>query len=381
MRKRTLIVALMLTITGCLLLAGEPAKGVSLKDVYKTGKLNLTEQFRIDYDTVPENIPNKGITTFTVTEKENIFTTDINLHNIKAFDREGKFIKTFGQSGAGPGDLNLPSDIVAVNGNIIVWEIGNRRFSFFTENGKYLKSVKRPDRPMIRNVKVLKGKGLIVEIEKYNYGLNIGQECILQLYSTDLELKKEIYRHDVLTNKFIKKPVRINVLQPFQPQVSWDVSPNGNVIVGFEKEYIVEIHDTDKGKVFSFTHEYEPVKVTEEDKKAVFDSMVISRGNTIKKGAPKYIRDNTTFPTYKPVFSHIIVDAENNILVFPYRDKNNKDKLFFDAFDSRGTFINRVETESAKFNPHQAHFGKNGLWTTIVNDEEEYVLIKYKIGE
>ncbi len=376
MRKKIVSLAIMLAMTACLSLSGE-----SLENVYKSGKLILVERLRIDFDSVPEDVPNKGITDFTVTATGKIVTTDIYLHDIKTFDQNGKFIKAFGQRGAGPGDLNYPSHIASMDNTIIVWEIRNRRFSLFTEDGKYTRSVKRTDRPMINKIGVLNGKGLVVENEKYNYGQDIGQECILQLYSTDLELKKDIYQHHVLTNKFISKPVRTNVLQPFQPLVSWDVSPNGNVVIGFQKEYTIEVHDIHKGKMFSFSHKHEPVKVTEEDKKRFFDGMTYTDGSTTKKGAPRYIKDNTTFPTYKPVFAQIIVDSENNILVFPDRYTKSKDKLYFDTFDPKGTFIGKVETDPAKINIHNMRFVKNALWTTVVNDDDEYILIKYKIGE
>jgi hypothetical protein len=383
MRNKISIFAAFLVTLGFLTLILSPSllNGKSLKEHYQTGALLLEEQLRIGIDSVPDDVAFKYIGDFIFTKNGNVFISDMGTHSLKMFDSQGRFIKVVGQKGAGPGDLASPSTLGYNGENVFVWEIRNQRFSFFSEKGEYIKSVKPKKQLMVKKIRALNNGDVIIETEKYNYGQNIGQECILGLYSKDLEFKKDIYRHPVLTNKFITKPMRINIPQPFQPLVSWDIVKNGKIIIGFQEKYEIGIYDIEGKKTASFTHEYQPVKITEKDKKEFFDSITFTNGNKISRGAPKYMRDNTTFPKYKPVFEHIVVDYEGNILVFPSISTTSKDKkiTYFDAFDPQGKFIKKAAVDSKKLSFYYILFHKGHVWTVIQDEDEESILVKYKI--
>ena len=110
-----------------------------------------------------------------------------------------------------------------------------------------------------------------------------------------------------------------NVPQPFSRLMHWDVTPGGKIVVGFSEKYEISIYDSDKGKLSTFSHSYDPVRVTEEDKKAHFGGMTFSMDGVRTQKIPDYVEKNTKFPKFKPAFWEIIVDSEGNILVFPYR--------------------------------------------------------------
>lgn len=383
MKNKISILTISFVILGVLTLAFSPSllNGKSLKEHYQTGELHLEEQLRIGIDSFPDDVAFKYIGDFIFTKNGNLFINDMGTHSLKMFDSQGRFIKVVGQKGAGPGDLAYPSTLGYNGENIFVWEIRNQRFSFFSEKGEYIKSVKQKKRLMVRKIRALTNGDVIIETEKYNFGQDIGQECILSLYSKDLEFKKDIYQHPVLTNKFITRPIKTNIPQPFQPLVSWDIAKNGNIIIGFQEKYEIGIYDIEGKKTASFTHEYQPVKITEKDKKEFFDSITFTNGSKMSRGAPKHVRDNTTFPKYKPVFEHIVVDPEGNILVFPSISTASKDKntVYFDAFDPQGKFIKKVTVDSKKLNFYRILFHKEHVWTVIQDEEEESILVKYKI--
>jgi hypothetical protein len=383
MKNKISILAAFFVTLGFLTLAFSPhlLNGKSLKDHYQTGELHLEEQLRIGIDSVPEDVALKGIGDFVILKNGNVFISDIRTHSLKMFDSQGRFIKVVGQQGAGPGDLAHPSAPGYNGENIFVWEIGNQRFSFFSEKGEYIKSVKPKKRLMVKKIRPLNNGDVIIETEKYNYGENIGQECVLSLYSKDLEFKKDIYRHPVLTNKFITRPMRINIPQPFQPLVSWDIAKNGNIIIGFQEKYEIGIYDIGGKKAASFTHEYRPAAITEKDKKEFFDGITFTNGSKITRGAPGYVRDNTTFPKYKPAFVQIVVDPEGNILVVPFISTAGKEKntAYFDAFDPQGKFIKKAAVDSEKLNFYHILFHKGHVWTAIQDEDEESILVKYKI--
>lgn len=383
MRSRTTIVTLLVFLTGLLGIATF-SNAQTLQELYKTGKISLEEALRIDYDSFPEEAPLKGISGFAVTKNGNIFVSDMQLNHLKILDASGKYIKTVGQKGAGPGDLSLPWHLVYNGKHVYVYEIRNRRYSLFNEDGSFFKIIKQPNRNMLKKLRVLSSGDLIIETEVFNYGQNIGQEALVTLYSPELKEKKLLYKRHVLTNKFITEPTRINVIQPFQPLVSWDIAKNGDLIVAFQDKYEIERHHLEKGKISSFTHKHTPVPVTEKDKEKFFAMQVTSSrdGKTIK-GAPKYVRDNTDFPKYKPIFEAILTDPDGNILVFPTLPSSNTTEMVFDAFTPEGTFISRA-TCPIDF-PHRevflllAHFHNGYLWSMFMDEDDEFIVVKYKI--
>jgi DNA-binding beta-propeller fold protein YncE len=58
-------------------------------------------------------------------------------------DKNGKWLKSFGEPGSGPGQFNTPHSIAAdAQGNIYVADRGNGRIQVFDEEGKFLREIK-----------------------------------------------------------------------------------------------------------------------------------------------------------------------------------------------------------------------------------------------
>ncbi|MGJ7919339.1 NHL repeat-containing protein [Neobacillus sp. LXY-4] len=73
-----------------------------------------------------------------VTSDGNIFITDSDNHRIQAFDRNGKFITSFGGYGAGEQQFNYPVGIVADSeNNLYIADLYNQRISVFGPDGKF----------------------------------------------------------------------------------------------------------------------------------------------------------------------------------------------------------------------------------------------------
>jgi DNA-binding beta-propeller fold protein YncE len=74
----------------------------------------------------------------------NIFISDGYVNSrVAKFDKNGAWVKSFGEPGSGPGQLNTPHSIAAdAKGNIYVADRGNRRIQVFDPDGKVLREIK-----------------------------------------------------------------------------------------------------------------------------------------------------------------------------------------------------------------------------------------------
>ncbi len=361
----------------------------SLAELYRTGKIRLNPELTIDDSSFPEDVFFESPVDICLDNKNNIYVCDYRANNIKVFDPSGKFMKTIGRQGQGPGEFEMPFHIAICKDRLVVWELGNRRISVLNSEGEFIKSVqidRYEGRP--RKIRALPNGDFVIEKVKTYYGINEKpQECTIEIHSPDLELKKTLTTQEVWENKYIVKPVSTNVPQPYTARVNWDVSPEGKIYIGFSKDYIIEIYNNEKGRLSSFSHEYEPVKITEEDKKNWFAGMTSIRSSGSfreeKKGAPDYIVKNTNFPKYKPPYNRITVDGEGNILVFPYQKDNVKDVRNFDAFDPEGKFIRNVQIEGdVTFSPLTWDTARENCFWSIEQDEEGlFRIIKSRISD
>jgi len=74
----------------------------------------------------------------------NIYISDGYINSrVAKYDRNGEWVKTFGEPGAGPGQLNTPHSIAAdVAGNLYVADRGNKRVQVFDPDGKVLREIR-----------------------------------------------------------------------------------------------------------------------------------------------------------------------------------------------------------------------------------------------
>lgn len=366
-----------------LIVQASPAFKQSLKEVYATGTITFIAEITIDESTLPEGEFFEGITDIGSDEVGNIYLCDIQACNIKRFSAEGKFIKTIGRKGQGPGEFNAPSRIAVTRNHLFIYDMGNRRLCAMTTDGKFIKGIgiqNTEGRP--RNMRALPGGDFVVEREINHYQeKDRPQDCIIQIFSPELELKKTISSNQVLRNKFRDiQGMFSNILQPFVPDVFWDVAPDGKIVIGFAKDYTVEIHHPEKGLLSFFKHTYEPVKVTDRDKKQFFAGITFSTSEGGRSELPEEVKKLTEFPKIKPAFDAMIIDFEGNILIHTIRKDSGSDGPVCDAFEPEGNFIGTVKTTGIKAFPRKILAGKDFIWIIERNEEGVAQVIKYRIS-
>ena len=76
----------------------------------------------------------------------NIFISDGYINSrVAKYDKNGDWVKSWGEKGSKPGEFNTPHSIAAdARGNIYVADRGNRRIQVFDPDGKFLREMKSP---------------------------------------------------------------------------------------------------------------------------------------------------------------------------------------------------------------------------------------------
>lgn len=364
--------------------SAEPQSKKSLAEIYSSGTVRIIQEMKIDESSMPKDTYFEGFVRVVCDDKGFVYVCDYKANNIKKFDSSGKYVKIIGRQGQGPGEFGGPYEFAAGADRLFVWELGNRRLSVLNLDGEFTKALNiqfSEGQPL--KMRPLPNGDIILEREKIYFAeQDKPQDCSIEIYSPELERKKILYTQPVWRNKFrMIESMGTNIIQPFSPLVYWDVSPGGKIVIGYSKSYEIGIFSSERGKISSFTHSFDPIKITDEDKEAFFAGMTFSSGGAVKQGAPDFIVKDTEFPKTKPPFFNIIVDSEGNILVFPHRKNRDEEEKNFDAFNPEGKFIANVQIVEGGPFPYGAAIRRGSFWAGKADEEGLMKVFKYRISE
>ncbi len=363
----------------------------SLSDLYASGTIQLVPELIIDENSMEGKHFFQAVIEIALDEEGFVYVSDYQANNIKKFDASGVFIKTIGREGQGPGEFSWPWEIAVSRGRLFVWDMRNMRICVLSSDGAFIKAVKiqiQDGRP--EKLEALPNGNIVIEMEKIHYqDIDKPQDRTISIYSPTLELKKTFYSQQVWNNKYMNIEGRFtNLPQPFAQLVHWGVSPEGQIAVGFPKAYEIELFNSEGSRLSSFEHRYEPVKVTEEDKKMFFSGISYSTstsGGAVsrKQGAPDSMVKNTVFPKFKPPFNSVFVDGEGNILVRLHGNERQKENFNFDAFRSDGSFIGNVQIFGEKTFLGQSGtvFEDHFVWMQDRDEDGLISIVKYRISK
>lgn len=360
----------------------------SLAEIYKTGKVRFVPEITIDDSALPEDVFFLGYGDIVVDDGGNVYVMDSKAKNIKKFDATGKFLKLIGREGQGPGEFSRPTGLVCSEDKLIAWDMRAFRFSLFTLDGKPIKSVSHSfiEKGNPQKLKALPSGEFVVGIEKIHYDPKTPQDFSVVLFSPDMEQVKILYSRPVWRNIW-GIPNAPNIPVPFSPYVHWDLMLDGKIVIGYSDKYEIDIYDKEAVLIDSFSHTYDAMKVTKEDRDMFFGRLTFGRtgpgGTIVREDPPPAIKEHVKFPDFKPAFHGIAVDSEGNILVCTYGKDKKEEYKNFDAFDPEGNFIAHVRIESEhSFLSFRNTKIKDGCFWVRESDKDGYQkIVKYRISE
>lgn len=302
----------------------------------------VVEEMRIGGDMGDDAILFGDIGSFDVDAQGRVFALDGQTQEIHVFDSDGTHMHTVGGRGTGPGEFEDASAVdLSRNGEIWVMEMRKGQLSILDAYGDYLRK------------ESIGGVGW--SQWPYSGGFDpVGRYNALIRSFHDEGTTESFARFDqsltpLDTIPVPKKPDAeyfsnetgdMQVGVPYQGYIAWCFAPNGNLWTLRTDQYeLAEI--TGHGETLRrVTKEYEPIRVTAEDRTEWGQSMewFTDQGGKINW---------SKIPKTRPVVRSLYCDDEANLWVRRVTIKSDDDKEsegpLFDLFDPEGRYLGMLK--------------------------------------
>jgi hypothetical protein len=291
-----------------------------------------------------------------------VYVLELREQRIKVFDQAGKFLRSIGRKGQGPGEIGSTFAIFVIGeaNELVVPDTGNRRFSFFSSDGKFLRSV--PIHEIGFASGAIDSKGAIYL-----------DDSPLDLYAGRSILKKLSPDGTRLLTEVLNRPQN-HSNNPFSPRERWIIDAQDRLIYGDAKTYEIRYFSPDGKLARKIVREYEPLKVTTKDMDE-FESRKTPPGIVMPP------RKTIKYSTHHAAYRRFFADDQGDLLVQTWERTADNRQDIHDVFDSEGRFLGRVALprHADLINP-KVRIMKNGKFYAIEPDAEGFeVLKKYSV--
>jgi hypothetical protein len=296
------------------------------------------------------------VSSFVVDDSGTIYALDFKDRKIKVFDNAGHFVRSFGEHGQGPGELDMPAGIhLTPDNKLIIEDATARKLVYFTLEGTYIKHISLVDRMALVS--------LLMDHE----GNFMGREMTVEGEKLFFEIKKlnpELKSLFPLDKIEFAIPVpgsgnKINLMDMFS---AYQFDSSGNIYYSRNRDYEIKVY-TPEGEHFkSIKKDYEPQKVTEKDIEEILERFP-------NIGAVN-VREMFEFPKTFPPFQSFTLDEDGRIFVRTWEKGKNKGEYVYDVFDTEGVYIASFPSKM------DIRVWKNGKAYSYEEDEEGFKIIK-----
>ncbi|MEW6455183.1 MAG: 6-bladed beta-propeller [Acidobacteriota bacterium] len=292
-------------------------------------KMTLQEEFSIDTEFF-EDEAISSVGGIEADDEGNIYVSETKINKVLVFDRNGKYLRSIGKKGEGPGEFRSLSKInINSSGELITWDTLSMKFSFFKKDEALLKERKLTlTERILPDSYLLENGNYIFSIHSFDPNANymyIG----LSLYDSEFHKIKDLNGKVEIPNplKNIKiKGVEVSVFSKTQ---------KNKIIIGNNQKdvYEIELYDLNGKLLKKIRKEYKRVSPTEEYKKKFLE--------LFKSPIFDQIRGRIYFPDHLPPYHNIFSDEEGRIFVETYEKGEKEGEVIFDIFTPEGVFISR----------------------------------------
>lgn len=282
----------------------------------------------------------------------NLYVADSGERNIKIFDKNGKFVKTIGRAGQGPGEFQYPRGIAmrAGNGEIAVFDL--QRIVIFSAAGVFSRQF--PLKDGTSGVRLdTRGNFLIAAT------LFPSADFILKAFAPDMSRELAV----VVTCKADDSH------NPFRPRPVWILDDRGRAVFGDAKTYEFKIIDAQGRISRKVGRDHSPVRARQEDK----DDLIARTKKVLGEEAAKA----TPFSSHHSAYRAFFTADHGRLFVETWERTPDGKQDVYDVFDAEGRYLARVglPLHTDFLNPRD-RFIRDGKLYTIEPDDKGYEVVK-----
>lgn len=315
--------------------------------IYETPILELKEDLSLGGPRAAGDYAFGNIRNFVVDEQGSIYVLDGKNYRIQAFDASGKYLRTIGRKGLGPGDLDSPLSLSLnrTSGELLVLH-GSRRLSLFRTEGPFIRQLSINN--SIRAQLDSRGQIYLLEQARSKEGIWSFDVKKLSMFGTDLGVVASVPGQGY-TGK----------INPFLPLNHFQVDRSDYLVYGDSRTYEILFFEPSGGKLFKkIVRQYSANPVTEEDRKRQLEN------------TPPEVQANYVFPRYHPVFTGFFLSNLGHIFVCTNEKTEDGQRVIYDIFDAEGRFISRMPLKPSGITI------LNGKYYALEEDEDGYQYVK-----
>jgi len=386
------VVGLVVVLSPAFPSSGPPPGQSPLLDVYKAGPIRLDADPEFGKDTKWNLLFFNLFCNLAAASDGCLFIADSRENKVFKFDKQGNFIKTFGQKGQGPGDLTAPMRLSSLDGKYLVvgeYALANR-ISLFDLDGKFNR-ILTTRRSVYRPVALRDGKVAYLSFAFRGDGASEKKIESVVIRSIDGPNETTVAERTFGTGMIMVGP---QSSMSFGPETTGSIflaaTKEGNLVAGSSLETHLEVYSPDGVKLSTIDLGLEPVPVTKEIIKQYKDHQIgeLKRDSRYAQGpmreSLKKMEDASfdhLFADRLPLYREVLVDAEGNILVFRKTECLGDCPVLVRVYSPEGRFVCETEIQEGRFgltvDPRQKNmvFGRDGLIAMVeVKDAEDFEL-------
>jgi len=286
-----------------------------------------------------------------IDDQGHVYVMDWGDIHIKVYDGQGRFIRTIGRQGQGPGEFGTPAFFdLMTGGKICVVDGRQRRVMILSNEGQYISgfpfegffrslAIDGQDRLFLAKWAAAEELKLSTEFREVPY--------ITSIFRTDASGKEMVHLTDFLGEVWVMKAMSGGGIMGGGGlyTIIWGVNRQGKFYGGFNEIYRLGAYGPDGKIEFTFGREFTPLK------------------NSQYKGLPGQKKA-------MPAFTRtILFDEEENLWLELYKDEATKG-FTYDVFSPEGIYLKQVKLDQ------RIYQFKNGRVYSIVRPEDGYPSIK-----
>ncbi len=378
--------------------SGFPTSRAPVTDVYKAGPIRLLPDPAFGKATDWNILFYNMFCDLTVAPDGSIFVADSRENKIFKFDAQGRLVRSFGQKGQGPGDLNAPGDLSVLDGKyLVVGHYGtDRKISLFDLDGQFNRLL-TTERPAYHPVALREGNIAYISTSYRGEGPTATKtiESVV-IRGIDSPRETRVAQHTFNWGGIMLRTGGSIVFGDGTAGGTFiAATKDGNLLVGNSLETSLDVYSPDGVKLSTIDLGLEPIPVTKGYRTRYKDYQI--GGMRKEHGSDARIMQQIKqleeasfdhlFSDHLPLYREVLVDAEGNLLFFTKTECLGDCPILIRVYSPEGKFVCETELREESFaltvDPRIKNmvFGSEGLIAMVeVKEAEDFELRLIKVN-